>query len=99
MFDEKDGKRSNLYEQIGNFGFVPEDVTGTKFDREQAVFYYVPSVNINHQPDSGANASIVLRGQESKLFIIATRYIPAGGEMFQDYREMAAVPAWYNWQK
>ena len=68
--------------------------TGTKFDREQAVFFWVPSGYYNHQPieDGGANISFLLRGQESKVVHTA---ISAGEELFHDYREMA-VPAWYR---
>ena len=92
----QDRKRSNFYEQIVNFGSVPEDVTGTKFDREQAVFYWVPSININHQlKENGANITIVLRGQEENVSVIAIRDISAGEELFQDYREMA-IPTWFK---
>ena len=92
-----DGKRLNLYEQIANFGFMPEDVTGSKFDREQAVFFWVPVGYLNHQPmDNGSgNISLLLRGQESKVFVIAARDISAGEELFHDYRELV-LPAWFR---
>ena len=82
---EKLARSQNLYEQIANFATVPDDFTGTKFDREQAVFFWAPSGYYNHQPieDGGANISFLLRGQESKVFHTAIE------ELFHDYREIS----------
>ena len=81
------------FEQIANFGGSPDNTScSAKF--EQAVFYWVPPTNINHQPDR-VNATTLLLGQDSKVFIIALRDIAAGEELYKDYRKFS-LPSWFK---
>ena len=88
-------KNSRKIEQVVNFGASTQDMqtVGAKF--EQTLFFWVPSVYINHEAGR-ANVIMLLESPgQSKAFIVALRDIKAGEELYLDYSKFS-LPSWFK---